>query len=165
MEEAESPMTVGHEPPVYSLILNPTDGSRAARRASAHAIHLAKLTGAHMLALYVIDESRARRVGLSVRREEEELRGIGEEATQAVVAAAANAGVKADALVLEGQLGLTLARVARERHASLMVMGYIGFPDLERLLLRTATVWREILRDPPCPLLLVPAPEPMPDAG
>lgn len=146
------------EPPAFSLIINPTDGSTAARKASEYAVHLAKLTGADILAVYVVDESRARRAGYPVRQEEEELRTEGEAVTRAVVEAAASNGVKAEALVLEGQPGVAISQMARDRHASLMVMGFVGFPDLETFLLRTATVWREVLRDPPCPLLLVPAP-------
>lgn len=142
-----------------SLILNPTDGSPAAVKASEHAIYLAKLTGANVLVLYVVDESRARRFGVPVRREEEELRLQGEEVTRAVVEQATASGVKAEALLVVGQPGVTLIQVARDRKAKLMVLGFAGFADLENFLLRTATVWREVLRDPPCPLLLVPAPE------
>jgi nucleotide-binding universal stress UspA family protein len=142
--------------PALSLILNPTDGSPAAVRASEHAIYLARLTGADILVLYVVDESRARRYGVPVRREEEELNTQGEQVTRAVVERATATGVKAEALILAGQPGVTLISVARDRKASLMVMGFAGFSDLENFLLRTATVWREVLRDPPCPLLLVP---------
>jgi len=147
------------EQAAVSLILNPTDGSPAALRASDYAIYLAKLTGARLLVLYVVDESRARRFGVPVRREEEELKLQGEAVTKAVVSKAASEGIDAEALVVVGQPGVALIQVARDQQASLMVLGFAGFPDLETFLLRTATVWREVLRDPPCPLLLVPAPQ------
>jgi len=146
---------------MYSRILVPLDGSESASPALDAAIGLARVTGAELQPLYVIDipvivyevpgfdPSIARDACLEQSR---------------IVCGDAQArmtmeGVKGTPRSAEVQLGAEdvgqcIERVAADWHADLIVMGTHGRRGVRRLML--GSVAERVLRLARCPVLLVP---------
>ncbi|MBI2954177.1 MAG: universal stress protein [Chloroflexi bacterium] len=148
-------MAPGAELPQYKVIVNPTDGSTASEVATLHAVYLAKLSGARLLPVYVVDEAAARRAGVNIRRAVDDMRRKGQDVLSGVQDLAAQQGVVVEPLLVEGQTAPTILGIAEERDASLIVMGATAYSDIERLLARAISVSEEMLRGAPCPLLIV----------
>lgn len=64
-------------------------------------------------------------------------------------------GVAMDYEILEGNAAITVARVAEERNADLIVMGTQGASGIKKALIGTTTV--NLVREANCPVLVVPA--------
>ncbi len=148
-------MAAEHKLPTYSIILNAVDGSIASQQASLHAIALAKLSGAVLRVVHVVDETPVRRAGVNVRRATEEMRRRGREDLSAVERRARAEGVKVETLLVEGRPGETILRLAEEEGISLIVMGATGYRDVEHLLTRLGSVSDQVVQSAPCPVLVV----------
>lgn len=146
---------VTKELPRYSIIVNPTDGSTASHAATLHAVYLAKLSGARLLPVFVVDEAAARIAGVNVREVMRQMNKQGREALSSVKRLAQSHGVAVDEMLLEGQIAPTLLGAARDRGASLIVMGTTAFSDIDRLLARKTSTSEEILEGASCPVLIV----------
>lgn len=143
------------ELPKYTVIINPTDGSTASHSATLHAVYLAKLSGAKLIPIFVVDEAAARIAGVNVREVTRQMTKQGHEALSWVKELAQSHGVAVDEMLLEGQIAPTLLRVARDRGASLIVMGTTAFSDVDRLLARKTSTSEEIHAGASCPVLIV----------
>jgi nucleotide-binding universal stress UspA family protein len=64
-------------------------------------------------------------------------------------------GVEMDYEILEGNAAITVARIAEERSANLIVMGTQGASGIKKALIGTTTV--NVIREARCPVLVVPA--------
>jgi nucleotide-binding universal stress UspA family protein len=139
-------------------IVHPTDFSTASRPAFAKALELAKATRSGLVVLHVLNPS------LPVIADEpispptyERLRRASRDWAQEqlarAIARATAAGVRATPLVREGPEAQQIARVARARRASMIVMGTHGRTGVKRVVL--GSVASRVLSLAPCPVLTV----------
>ncbi len=148
----------------YQRILVPVDGSACSSRGLSEAIALAKLTGARLRLVHVIDEPFVA-LGLDgTPSGAGELIEVFREAAHKVLAdagaAVAQAGVPFDSQLLDsfdGRLGDLVVKAVQDWPADLVVIGTHGRRGVGRLLLGSGA--EKILRQSPVPVLLVRSPE------
>lgn len=111
---------------MYDTILIPFDGSDEGELALEHGIELAATLGATVHALYIIDLPGAPRT-VYVRDDEEELReeynAYGEEVTNEVCEAAADAGVDCVTAIKSGSVAREIVDYADDEDLDAIVMG------------------------------------------
>ena len=149
---------------MYQRILVPFDGSPTSTRGLEEAIALAKLTGARLRMLHLVDDLvyatgfETGAVYLS------DVLPVMRQAGRTILAngrdRAARAGVEVDTELVEG-MGPRLAEVVAEQasawKADLIVIGTHGRRGVGRVLLGSDA--EQVLRSAPVPVLLVRAPE------
>lgn len=140
---------------LYDRILVPTDGSSEGERAVAHALDVAAVHGASVLAVYVVDT--ARYAGMPM---ESSWEGVGEllrsdarEAVKRVAEAAAGTGVDVETAVIDGSPSREIIRSAERNGCDLIVMGTHGRGGIDRLLL--GSVAEKVVRGASVPVLTV----------
>ncbi|WP_338728712.1 universal stress protein [Haladaptatus sp. DJG-WS-42] len=142
---------------MYDVILVPTDGSDAARRAGTYAINLAIETGATLHVVYVVDESAATLL-FSSQPLSDMLKAFteaGEQAVEEIVIAATEAGVEATTEIVRGiHINEAIVSAAERADADLIVMGTYGARGIEQVLGSTTT---RVLSQSSIPVLAVPA--------
>jgi nucleotide-binding universal stress UspA family protein len=152
------------EPLMYQRILVPVDGSPTSKRGLGEAIALAKLTGANLRLINVVDvmvfameaDAFAGYAGDMIGL----LREGGQKVLEAARMQAEAAGVAADTVLRDGFSGRVCDLVVDEAkawNAELIVIGTHGRRGAGRLLLGSDA--EQILRLAPVPVLLVRAPE------
>jgi len=135
----------------WSKILLATDGSACSQGAVRRAIDLAKSYGGEIIAVSVVDindEFQALApdiVSGMTRRAKGVLDGVKEQAEAA--------GVKAEAVVVEGEDYKAICELASRRGADVIVMGTHGRTGLGRLLMGSAT--KKVIGHSNCPVLVV----------
>jgi nucleotide-binding universal stress UspA family protein len=137
----------------YQLILNPTDGSQVSRKATDHAIYLAKTSGAELLILHVVETSFAWYTGALYQQIVDELREFGDKVLQSAVQAAEKQGVTARTLSVDGHSGTAIVRIAEREGADLIVMGAVGRSMVEEALV--GSISQYVVRHAHCPVLIV----------
>ncbi len=141
-------------------IMIATDGSMPGRQAAEVGINLAKLAGAEVMAVYVVDMARLAQLPgyISVPGIKErllELMGTeGERATAEVEDMAKEAGVACCRRVAGGNPADEIIKISQELGADLLVMGSIGRSGLSKILL--GSVAEKVVRHSKVPVLLVP---------
>lgn len=137
----------------FKRILIPTDGSENTRAAITHGLELAKLVGAEVTALYVVDQASfvnfpmdATVVSIYSLLEKE-----GKEAVDYIVREGEKLGVKVEPKVIEGSPAKKIVDEA-ENH-DLVVMGTLGRTGVSKILL--GSVAEKVVRLAPCPVLVV----------
>lgn len=109
---------------MYENILVPTDGSSDARRGAEHGVELAKVHGATVHALYVIEDQTNPWTRASLDDQLAEAEAYGDEVTGDVAALAAEAGVDC---VTESVVGARISErildYAEEEDIDVIVMG------------------------------------------
>ncbi|KVE24880.1 universal stress protein UspA [Burkholderia singularis] len=150
---------------MYQNIMVAIDGSAPSMHALAEALKLAKLSGAHVRAVYVIDTSVLfTYAGLGDPRELlEDARIGGAEVLTNAQSALAQAGVAGDTESIEtdsigDDIASRLERYVEQHHFDLAVIGTHGRRGVRRLLL--GSVAERFVRTSSCPVLLVRADEP-----
>ncbi|SEH47019.1 Nucleotide-binding universal stress protein, UspA family [Halopenitus malekzadehii] len=138
---------------MYDQILVPTDGSPAADAAIDHAIDLAKQYDARIHALYVVDGSAYSTLEAGSEIVVGALESEGEEATDRVAEAAADAGVEAVTSVVNGTAYRTISEYVDDNAIDLIVMGTHGRQGLDRYLLGSVT--ERVVRTADVPVLTV----------
>ena len=139
--------------PEYKLILNATDGSVVSERATHHAIHLAKLTGAELLILHVVETNLAWYAGAFYEQVVDELRDFGDKVFEGAMETVGHHGVKARSMMMDGHSGVVIVRLAEREKVDLIVMGALGKTMVEEALL--GSVSRHVVRHASCPVLVV----------
>jgi nucleotide-binding universal stress UspA family protein len=145
---------------MYQRILVPVDGSPTSKRGLDEAISLAKLTGARMRVMHVIDEpfmaigvvDFVGAVGDVMQAMEDSGKRILGDATAMVRAA----GLECDSVLgdtLKGRVCDLVTRAAAEWKADLIVIGTHGRRGVNRFVLGSDA--EQILRLAPAPVLLV----------
>ena len=142
----------------FRRILHAADFSPASRKALTTAVELARATGAPLLLVHVLPAwPFGRDRALAVRTYDEISRALRARARRQLDALLANAkarGVSASGTVVEfGAPAVQIARIARARHADLIVMGTRGRTGLTRALL--GSVAARVVATAPCPVLTV----------
>jgi nucleotide-binding universal stress UspA family protein len=141
----------------FKKILVPTDGSEYTKAAIRQAVELAKLSGAELTALYVLDQTVLTNMPMdtAVMNVYKTLEKEGQEAVDYVLNTAKEAGVKAEVSVKEG----TPVKVILEESPKydVIVMGTLGRTGMSKLLM--GSVAERVVRAAACPVMVVRAPE------
>jgi nucleotide-binding universal stress UspA family protein len=139
-----------------NTIVLATDGSPSAVQATAAAIELARAAEAplHVVTAWSIPVSAFGYGPLMIVPEVADAeRQKAREAVERAVEQAAAAGISAGSEVREGPAVEEICAVAREVHASLVVVGARGWGALKRLVF--GSVSTGVLHRAPCPVLVV----------
>ncbi len=124
----------------YRNIVIATDGSENTQKAISHGIEIAKLSGATVHALYVVDISSFSSIPMSSEvgweAMYEILKSEGEKAVSAVKSQGeAAGGVEVREVVLEGNPSSAIIEFAENNNVDLIIMGTLGKTGLDRFLL------------------------------
>jgi nucleotide-binding universal stress UspA family protein len=139
--------------PGYKLILNPTDGSTTSERATAHAIYLAKETGAELLVLHVVETTMVWYTGILYQQMVDRLREFGTQVLKKALKRAQEKGIVARSMMIDGHSGTVIVRVAEREGADLVVMGALGQSMVEKVLV--GSISQYVVRHAPCAICLV----------
>jgi nucleotide-binding universal stress UspA family protein len=149
---------------MYQRILVPVDGSATSNAGLAEAIKLAKLTGAQLRLIHVIDEMpflmNAEGYGPLSGDLLATLKETGENILQQARMLVKDNDIAVDTALFEsltGRLSDRVAEQAKEWNADLIVLGTHGRRGMNRMLLGSGA--EQILRTAPVPVLLVRAAE------
>ena len=139
----------------YRNIEIATDGSENSHRAISYGIEIAKLSGATVHALYVVDTSSFSSIPMDAGWEEmyEILRKEGEKAIFKVKERGEVAGVKVREVLSEGHPSTEIINFAEKNDIDLIVMGTLGKTGLDRFLL--GSVAEKVVRNSKVPVLVV----------
>jgi nucleotide-binding universal stress UspA family protein len=139
----------------YRNIVIATDGSENTLRAISYGIEIAKLSGATVHALYVVDTSSFSTIPMDAGWEEMYaiLRKEGEKAASDVKERGEAAGVEIREVLLEGHPSTEIINFAENNDIDLIVMGNLGKTGLERFLLGSVT--EKVVRNSKVPVLVV----------
>ncbi len=146
---------------MYQRLLVATDHSRLSRKAEKAAIGLAAATGASLVVLHVVPDYPMSFFEGAVTLTPEELARIegtwtsrGQKAVDAVVAAAAKQGVKAQGVLAHSdQVAEAVMAAARKHRCDLIVMASHGRRGLSRVLLGSET--QHVLTHSTIPVLVL----------
>jgi nucleotide-binding universal stress UspA family protein len=138
---------------IYKQILIPTDGSEYTKAAALHGLTLAKLTGAEVTALFVIDVSTISSfpLGPAIPDLTPVLEGEGKKAVEFVRVEGEKMGVKVTAKIELGSPASTIIKDSAK--FDLVVMGTLGRSGVSKLLL--GSVAEKVIRFAECPVLVV----------
>jgi nucleotide-binding universal stress UspA family protein len=139
----------------YRNIVIATDGSENTQRAISYGIEIAKLSGAIVHALYVVDTSSFSAMPMDAGWEEmyEILRKEGEKAVYDVKERGEAAGVEVREVLEEGHPSTEIINFAEKNDIDLIVMGTLGKTGLDRFLL--GSVAEKVVRNSKVPVLVV----------
>lgn len=146
---------------MYQRILVATDGSKLSQKAITHAIDLADLTGAELVALKVVPRypltyfEGGMTVAMNeVNRMEQEWVTEAQTAVNAVKSAAQKKAVKVKAVTVKSDLiAETIMATAKRNKCDLIVMASHGRKGLKRLLLGSET--QQVLTHSTIPVLVL----------
>lgn len=139
-------------------ILVPIDGSDSSMRAAEYGVNVAKMLGAQIIVVYVIDavvldEARSFfKVG-EYEDVELKLKQAGQRYINYVLGLAEKEGVKAASLLAKGRPFDVIVHIAEESKVDLIVMGTHGRRGPDRILI--GNVAERVIEYSPCPVLVV----------
>jgi nucleotide-binding universal stress UspA family protein len=139
----------------YRNIVIATDGSENTQKAVSYGIEIAKLSGATVHALYVVDTSSFSSIPMDAGWEEmyEILRKEGEKAVFEVKELGEAVGVEVREVLWEGHPSTEIIDFAENNNIDLIVMGTLGKTGLDRFLL--GSVAEKVVRNSKVPVLVV----------
>ena len=139
---------------MYKRILVPTDVSEFARKAELHALFLAKVSGAEIIALSVSENQFI--TGISVTDEVEQLNLILKDRCEEDLKEFEEMnedGVKISSIIREGSPANVILDVAVEEDIDLIVIGSSGKSGFDRFIL--GSVSDKVVNAAKCPVLVV----------
>lgn len=138
----------------YRNIVIATDGSENNLRAISYGIKLAKLSGATVYALHVIDTYSLSQSWTAGRETMYEvLRKDGQKATLKIKECGEASGVEVKEVLLEGHPSSEIIDFAENNNIDLIVMGTLGKTGLDRFLM--GSVAEKVVRNSKVPVLVV----------
>jgi nucleotide-binding universal stress UspA family protein len=139
----------------YRNIAIATDGSENTTKAISYGIEIAKLSGATVHALYVVDTSSFSTIPMDAGWEEmyEILRKEGGRAIYEVKERGEAAGVEVREVLWEGHPSTEIINFAENNDIDLIVMGTLGKTGLDRFLM--GSVAEKVVRNSKVPVLVV----------
>lgn len=139
----------------YRNIVIATDGSENSLRAISYGIEIAKLSGATVHALYVIDTTSFSSIPMDAGWEAmyDTLREEGEKAISEVKERGNVSGVEVREVLLEGHPSNEIVDFAEKNNADLIVVGTLGKSGLDRFLM--GSVAEKVVRGSKVPVLVV----------
>ena len=144
---------------MFARVLVATDFAPSAEAAWSRAVDLARVHGGELLLLHVYVELPAYpeiAAAAEVQRIYEEQRQWVQRALDERVARANATGIRARAVLRVGPPADTICQAAADERCDLIVVGTHGHRGLERLVL--GSVAERVVRDAPCPVLVVKTP-------
>lgn len=126
------------------------DGKRPSRAALDVTLGLADRAGGHVIIAHLVD-------GRADPRASAERHVEGQAITWGALLAAGNRGVPAEVLIADGPVADGLIRLAEERSADLLVVGYSGDSPLDAAL--TGSVCHTLAHKATLPIVMVPVPK------
>lgn len=134
-------------------ILIATDGSDYTKQAVSEGLHLAKVLGAEVTALYVIDQTSfvSFPMDSSIVSVYSLLENEGKRAVEEVRREGEEMGLKVSTVVVEGSPTRKIIEVAED--SDLIVMGTLGRSAISKLFM--GSVAERVTRYAPCPVLVV----------
>ena len=134
-------------------ILIATDGSEYTKEAISRGLYLAKVLGAEVTVLYVVDQTQfvSFPMDSSIVSVYSLLEKEGKKAVEDVVAEGEKVGVKVTPMVVEGSPTRKIVEVAAD--FDLVVMSTLGRSALSKLFM--GSVAERVTRYAPCPVLVV----------
>ncbi|MDD2438683.1 MAG: universal stress protein [Methanosarcinaceae archaeon] len=139
----------------YKNIMIATDGSANTCRAISFGIEMAKLSGARVHALYVVDTSSFSSVPMDAGWEAmyQILQKEGEKVVAEVKESGESVGVKVETVLGEGHPSDEILNIAKERNIDLIIMGTLGKTGIDRFLL--GSVAEKVVRNSSVPVMVV----------
>jgi len=139
----------------YRNIVIATDGSENSQRAISYGIEIAKLSGATVHALYVLDISSFSSIPMDAGWEAmyEILKTEGGKAVSEVKERGEASAVEVREVILEGHPSSQIIEFAENNNADLIVMGTLGKTGLDRFLM--GSVAEKVVRGSKVPVLVV----------
>ncbi len=140
---------------LYTNILIATDGSQYTKNAIDYGIELAKITGAKLYAVYVVDTAAFASIPMDAALESMYglLKQEAEEALKYVTDRARSEDLEVEGFIAEGHPAEEIMRYAEKNQISLIVMGTLGKSGLDRFLL--GSVAEKVVRSSKIPVLVV----------
>ncbi|AKB82733.1 Universal stress protein [Methanosarcina barkeri 3] len=132
-----------------------TDGSKNSQKAISHGIEIAKLSGAIVHALYVVNTSSTISENWTAGKETiyNIMKGDGQKAVSKVKKIGIDSGVEVREVILEGYPSSQIIYFAENNNIDLIVMGTLGATGLERFLM--GSVAEKVVRNSRVPVLVV----------
>jgi nucleotide-binding universal stress UspA family protein len=138
----------------YKLIVTTVDGSQPSSKAVGHAAMLARLTGARLKIIYVVDTHITFQLGTYQQLAIETLEQDGARAVAEAVKIAGDAGVSdVDGEVMSGSPRVVIINWAKENAASLIVVGSHGYSRLTYILIGSVADY--VVHYAHCPVMVV----------
>jgi nucleotide-binding universal stress UspA family protein len=139
----------------YRNIVIATDGSENSQRAISYGIEIAKLSGATVHALYVLDTSSFSSIPMDAGWEAmyEILKTEGGKAVSEVKERGEASGIEVREVLLEGHPSSEIIEFAENNNADLIVMGTLGKTGLDRFLM--GSVAEKVVRGSKVPVMVV----------
>jgi len=136
-------------------ILIPTDGSGYSLRAAEYGISIAKMLGAQIMVVYVMDEVVLEQISRANEREdvERELKNDGQRYINYVLSLAEKEGVKAASLIAKGRPFEQIVHIAKGLKMDLIVIGTYGLRGSDRILI--GSVAERVIEYSSCPVLVI----------
>ncbi len=136
-------------------ILIATDGSENTRRAISYGIEIAKLSGATVYALYVVNTPSTISENWTACKETiyKIMRSDGEKAVSKIKKIGEASGVEVREVVLDGYPSNEIIDFAANNNIDLIVMGTLGETGLERFLI--GSVAEKVVRGSKVPVMVV----------
>ena len=139
---------------MYKKILVPTDGSDFAKKAQEHALFIADMCGAEIIALSVSENHFVN--GISISEEIEQLNEILNESCEKDLKQFEDMNtydVKISPVIKEGSPAKSILEVASEENVDLIVIGSSGKSGFDRFIL--GSVSDKVVNTAKCPVLVV----------
>lgn len=139
----------------YRNIVIATDGSENTQKAISYGIEIAKLSGATVHALYVVDTSSFSSIPMDAGWEAmyEILKKEGEKAVSEVKKQGEAAGVDVKEVIEEGHPSNAILEFSENNNVDLVVMGTLGKTGLDRFLM--GSVAEKVVRGSKIPVMVV----------
>lgn len=136
-------------------IIIATDGSKNSQKAISHGIEIAKLSGAIVHALYVVNTSSTISENWTAGKETiyNIMKDDGQKAVSKVKKIGIDSGVEVREVILEGYPSSEIIYFAENNNIDLIVMGTLGATGLERFLM--GSVAEKVVRSSRVPVLVV----------
>lgn len=139
----------------FKKILIATDSSQHTKSAITEGMALAKLAGAKVYVVYVVDTAAFASMPMDATWESmyELLRKEGDAATRKIETEAVAQNLEIERVILEGNPAHEIVKFADTNKIDLIVMGTLGKSGLERFLL--GSVAEKVIRTATCPVMVV----------
>ena len=143
------------ESELYKKILIATDGSENTKKAVNHGIEFARIAGAEVYAVYVLDAGAFATLPMDAAWESmyELIRAEGNEALEYVKDRGSESGVPVECSILEGHPASEIVLYAQENNINLIVLGTLGKTGLDRILV--GSVATKVVHTSHIPILIV----------
>ena len=140
---------------LYKKILIATDGSEPNKKAVSYGIELARLSGAKINVVYVIDTAAFASIPMDAGWEMmyELLQKEGNEIIEQIVGDAKASGIDIEGSLLEGHPSHEIIEFSQNNDIDVLVLGTLGKGGLDRFLL--GSVAEKVTRNSKIPVLVV----------